>query len=143
MKRSTFLALLVCVAVFSTANQAMAVSMPMAESRAYSSTGNEVSVIEFLRDVVNARIQNDLAKVNSLLTVENIRNLIEHDKVGINLYYNPAGITLLLVALDLNDNPEIIRMLLNAGAEVNVRRGDGATPLLIAAENSKPEVIRG
>ena len=50
--------------------------------------------------------------------------------------------TPLMFAAEGNQNPEVIRVLLDAGADVNARVEDGMTPLMFAAEgNQNPEVI--
>lgn len=50
--------------------------------------------------------------------------------------------TVLMSAAQYNSNPEVISVLLKAGAEVNARTPrDGRTPLMFAAKNNNPEVI--
>ena len=135
MKRSKFLALLlVCVGVLFMAAQAMAVD--------YSSSGNGVSVIEFLYNIVYAG-KNDREQAKSLLTTYNIRNLIEHDKANINVKTS-SSLNLLTAALVYSGNPEIIKMILDAGADANAKGADGSTPLWMAVVSSAaaPEVIK-
>ena len=36
-----------------------------------------------------------------------------------------------------NSNPEVIELLLKAGADIEARNGDGETPLMNAAENNE------
>ena len=50
---------------------------------------------------------------------------------------------LMAAAQRINSNPEVIRILIRAGAEVNARDSDRKTPLIIAADNRyiNPEVI--
>ncbi|MBO46365.1 MAG: hypothetical protein CMJ96_05645 [Planctomycetes bacterium] len=46
------------------------------------------------------------------------------------------------IAAQFNSNPEVITVLLKAGAELEARAEDGSTPLMFAAVgNSSPEVI--
>lgn len=53
------------------------------------------------------------------------------------------GFTALMFAAALNENPEIIKVLLNAGADVNAKNNDGRTALMNAAGyNENPEVIK-
>lgn len=52
------------------------------------------------------------------------------------------GMTPLMWAAEWNKNPEVIVVLLKAGAEVNARDDDGETPLIYAAMyNPNPRVI--
>ena len=133
MKLSKFLALLVCVGVLLIAAQAMAVD--------YSSSGNVVSVIEFLYNILEAG-KNDPEQVKSLLTAYNIRNLIEHDKANINAKASD-GTTLLMLAAAAG-TPEVVKMLLDAGADVNAKDVNGLTPLWAAVvfKSATPEVIK-
>ncbi len=52
------------------------------------------------------------------------------------------GLTALMWAARFNQNPEVITILLKAGADVNMKDANGCTPLLWAAwGNQNPEVI--
>ncbi len=41
-----------------------------------------------------------------------------------------------------NSTPEIIEILIDAGADVNSRDAEGQTPLMWAAESNAPEVVQ-
>ncbi len=48
-----------------------------------------------------------------------------------------------MFAAENNQNPEVIKVLLEAGADVNARTAADKTPLMFAAENNQnPEVIK-
>ena len=51
------------------------------------------------------------------------------------------GWTPLMAAADYNPNPEVITMLVKAGADVNAQTRDGYTALMYAAGQRNPEVI--
>ena len=60
----------------------------------------------------------------------------------VNAQENTLGFTPLMWAAGLNPNPEVITVLLKAGAHINARAAGGMTPLMsAAARNKNPEVI--
>ena len=116
-------------------------SMPMTAKNTFSASSNEVSAVKFLDDVVEALRKNDSAKVRALLTVENVRNLIANDRNNINAKIQ-GGYTLLMVAASEADDPEITRMLLNVGANVNAKDNVGATVLMKSLKRHNPAIVR-
>jgi len=60
----------------------------------------------------------------------------------VNAQENTLGFTPLMWAAGLNPNPEVISVLLKAGAHINARVAGGRTPLMWAvARNRNPDVI--
>jgi len=60
----------------------------------------------------------------------------------VNAQEDTLGFTPLMWAAGLNPNPEVISVLLKAGAHINARVAGGMTPLMWAvARNRNPEVI--
>ena len=52
------------------------------------------------------------------------------------------GATPLHLAAEFNENPEVVTLLIKAGADVNAKDGNGFTPLYYAASfNENPEVV--
>ncbi len=69
-----------------------------------------------------------------------ILSCLETDDVNVQ---TEDGVTPLMRAVILNQNPEVIKVLLEAGADLNVRGKHGLTPLMWAAEwEQNPEVIK-
>ena len=104
------------------------------------STSLEFPAKEFLNKLVNALQQNNSTQVKSLLTIANIKELIERGE-NINVKHD-KGFTLLMIAASESDNPEITKLLLNAGADVNAKDKQGVTALMKALKNGKPEIIK-
>jgi len=55
-------------------------------------------------------------------------------------YLYEGGEAAVLVTAAANGNPEIVKTLLDAGADPNIRTKDGKTPLAMAVEKGKPEI---
>ena len=71
-----------------------------------------------------------------------IQNLIKSG-ADVNAKDEKSGQTVLIEAIRSNREPEVIKALVNAGAELNVRCNDGATALMWAARYAKnPEVVK-
>ena len=85
-------------------------------------------------------ISSSAQKAKALLRPERIRELIEQgDDIDVKAPYDT---TLLMLASAISDNPEVIKMLLNAGVDVNARAG-GYTALMFAAyNNTNPKIIK-
>ncbi len=54
---------------------------------------------------------------------------------------NNWGTSALLMAAEYNTNPDVITMLIQAGADVNISDEDWNTALIYAAGNTNPKVI--
>lgn len=70
-------------------------------------------------------------------SVKQFRSEVAHQ------YQNETeGLTPLMLAAAFNQNPEVISVLLKAGAKIDDRDNEGGTPLMWAAEyNSNPLVV--
>jgi ankyrin repeat protein len=74
-------------------------------------------------------------------TPEQVQGEIDAGAV-VNAQEETLGFTPLMWAAGLNPNPEVITVLLKAGAHINARVAGGMTPLMwAAARNRSPEVI--
>jgi len=71
-----------------------------------------------------------------------VTRLLKQDAKRMNLADEKLGATPLYHAVDVG-NPELVKLLLNAGAKVNVKTADGMTPMLRAAAIANPESMAG
>ena len=112
-----------------------------------AAAGNKPDVVRFLCES-NAKV-NILARHNSWSPlsaaihegyVEVVKTLLKYGK-GIDLEMRIAGKTVLYNAVKAN-RPDIVRLLCESNAKVNVFCNDSDTPLTIAAKEGFIEVIR-
>jgi hypothetical protein len=80
--------------------------------------------------VVNAAFLNDLPKVKELIAAG----------MDVNVVDSETNVTALMEAVG-NGNQEMVRVLLNAGADVNARNKNGRTALLNIHEDTTAEVV--
>lgn len=74
-------------------------------------------------------------------TPEQVQKEID-DGADVNAQENTLGFTPLMWAAGFNPNPEMIAVLLKAGARINARAAGGMTPLMWAvARNRNPDVV--
>jgi ankyrin repeat protein len=71
-----------------------------------------------------------------------VSRLLKKNQKLVNLADEKLGATPLYHAVDAG-NPELVRVLLNAGAKVNVKTNEGMTPMLRAAAIVNPESMAG
>ena len=77
----------------------------------------------------------------AIASVEDVVRCLEEDRVEINSR-DEVGRTPLHMAAEYNANPNVIHLLLSAGADINTRTIAGWTPLHVAAQyNANPNVI--
>ena len=71
------------------------------------------------------------------------RSLHSDGILGLTVARDNSGWTALMWAAEYNSNPEVIDVLLKAGADVNAKDQDGQTALMSAARyNSNPEAVK-
>lgn len=84
---------------------------------------------------------SDLCSLLQSGTPEQVQQEIDAG-ADVNAQEEKLGFTPLMWAAGLNPNPEVIAVLLKAGAHVNARVAGGMTPLMwAAARNRNPEVF--
>lgn len=88
------------------------------QEKASSMTENLIKVLK----------TDDVGKISAFLT---------ENKIDINAR-TTQGDTVLFLALKHTRNPEVVKSLLTAGANVRLRRTDSQTPLIYAVRNSAP-----
>jgi len=71
---------------------------------------------------------------------EEIRELIRASRINLNALYE-GGQTIMHFAARYGVSPQIIRILKDAGAQINVRDNKGITPLSIAIDNEKYKTV--
>jgi len=93
-------------------------------------------------EILRVLIENG-ADVNATIDVSSNSRGITMIMFGKGLVDNRRGITPLMVAALKNENPEVLRTLIESGANVNAADRRGATPLMWAAkEYSTLDVLR-
>ena len=114
-------------AIFSTTNEGVQTSAASGTSSAY----DRKKATEKLLFAANS------------ISVEELTRLIQ-EGADVNIVDNVSdGRTLLMKAAGGNSNPEVIRILVENGVDINATTKEGWTPLMFAAQsNSNPEVIR-
>lgn len=96
-----------------------------------SSTGGSVAIVSPSSPLVNAAYENNLDGVKELLFKGADVNEVDKDVDATALDEAVA-----------NGNLEMVLMLIDARAEVNLRNKQGRTALMFLAEESTPEVVR-
>lgn len=71
--------------------------------------------------------------------VDVVRSLVEANRVDVNAFEND-GTTPLQWAI-YHENPEIVELLISAGADVEATNREGVTPLALAAQTGNPELV--
>lgn len=84
--------------------------------------------------------EDPLFKAISENDVEKVRQLAPAD-LELNRADRRRGMSLLTEAVQ-RGNKEVVAMLLALGADVNLRNGNGRTPLMYLSENTTPEILR-
>jgi ankyrin repeat protein len=77
------------------------------------------------------------ARIQELLKSKNIDLDWIHKKYNVSILMNVIN-----SFLAMSDRMEIVRMLLEAGANSNTANGDGQTPLILAVQNNTVEIVR-
>lgn len=69
-----------------------------------------------------------------------VKQLVENDDIDINAVNGKIGPA--LVSASYGGHKEIVRFLLDKGADINIRDEKGTTPLMNAVIGEKPEIVR-
>ena len=79
-------------------------------------------------------------------TVRKIKDAIRLRKANVNAKinreWNSNGYTALMCAAENNSNPEVIKTLITAGADVNAKDEEGYTALVYATGSKNPEAVK-
>ena len=75
-------------------------------------------------------------------SMEEVTRLIQ-EGADVNAVVGSLGKTPLMIAARFNENPDVLRVLIDNRADVNAVDDDGKTPLMLAAkENSNPDALQ-
>ena len=97
-------------------------------------------VVAFLSGVVHSQV--DFFEITGRGSVEDVRAAIRAG-ANVNAHGGILGWTPLMVAAAFNENPKVVLVLLDAGAELEARNENDWTPLIVAAAmNASAEVVR-
>ncbi|MCL1875565.1 MAG: ankyrin repeat domain-containing protein [Synergistaceae bacterium] len=91
--------------------------------------------------IINAMTDSDFV---DLCAEGSLEKIVEAVKKGANVNArNEYGLSALMSAMvrEENADPEVIKALIEGGADINVRHNDGSTPIMTAAALCRPEVI--
>ncbi len=81
--------------------------------------------------------------IHTAIITNNIEALKQHIAAGSNLNEkDPLGGSSPLISACLFDKPEMAKMLINAGADLNFQNNDGSTALITAAFFCHPEIVK-
>ena len=80
-------------------------------------------------------------KVCKYGSLQDLEDLFTNSKVTPS-YIADDGTTLLMCAVDIGAQAEIVSAFIRLGADVNARKENGWTALMIAAQKDHPEVIK-
>lgn len=77
-------------------------------------------------------------ETNDIQYFDNIKNILKHN-VNINI---PKGNLPLFLAIKLSDNDKIANLLINKGADINIKNNNFITPLIYAVLHKKHNLVK-
>lgn len=81
--------------------------------------------------------------IHTAVITNNVEAVKQHIETGTNINEkDPFGGSSPLISASLFDKPEMVRILLNAGADINFQNNDGSTALHTAAFFCRPEIVK-
>jgi uncharacterized protein len=81
--------------------------------------------------------------IHSAVLTENVEAVKQHIAAGTNLNEkDPYGGSSPLITASLFDKPEMAKLLIDAGADINFQNNDGATALHTATFFCRPEIVK-
>jgi hypothetical protein len=81
--------------------------------------------------------------IHTAVVSNNIEALKQHIEAGTNINEkDPFGGSSPLISAALFDKPEMVKILLDAGADINFQNNDGSTALHTAAFFCRPEIVK-
>jgi ankyrin repeat protein len=122
LKHFAFVVLIINVMNISACNQAS--TKTSSESMSASSTEG------IIVDLHTALLKNDIVTVKKHIASKSDLNIIE-----------PMGGSTPLISASLFGHAEIAKLLINAGAKLNVQNNDGSTALITAAFFGRTEIV--
>ena len=81
--------------------------------------------------------------IHTAVVSNNMEALKQHLEAGTNINEkDPFGGSSPLISASLFDKPEMVKVLLDAGADINFQNNDGSTALHTAAFFCRPEIVK-
>ena len=81
--------------------------------------------------------------IHTAVVSNNVEAVKQHLEAGTNINEkDPFGGSSPLISASLFDKPEMVKILLDAGADINFQNNDGSTALHTAAFFCRPEIVK-
>jgi len=96
-----------------------------------------------LTDVSQAEVKPPKIDIHTAVVTGNIDAVKQHIAAGSNLNEkDPFGGSSPLISASVFDKPDVARVLIDAGVDLNFQNNDGSTALHTAAFFCRPEIVR-
>ena len=91
----------------------------------------------------NAKDGKPKVDIHTAVVTDNLDALQQHIDAGTDLNeLDPYGGSSPLISAALFDKPEMVKILIDAGADLNFQNNDGSTALITAAFFGRPEIVK-
>lgn len=88
-------------------------------------------------------VEAPTADIHTAVISNNLEAVQQHISAGTNINEkDPFGGSSPLISAALFDKPEMAKILINAGADINFQNNDGSTALHVAAFFCRPEIVK-